>query len=337
MREAIRSGTFPVIALAAFAWNATAAPALPVAKGGGVFVLDDSDPTFKDKASYADNLSYIDASGKLVFRVTGLNMCQTVGSNRQVAFDAKREHVWIVETVGFTARKYDMSGKELVVVKNVKANSAAVDPETGNLWVLTSDGTIYGSKTIVFSPEGKELAVHDFSGFDIVYDAKSKAFWIASKTLLKVDPSGKKLIDQNLTAWCCSSLDVNPTTGQLWVAVRKHPQVAGSENELLSFDSDGKIKHTIKFDKRSPFHVTIDKKTGSVWGTDFGTAVRRYSPDGELEVERKVDALSAHADSATGDLWVVTKEETLRMAANGNITKRVKHAAQTLQAWATGP
>lgn len=331
-----------VVALLAIAISveldlATAAPALPVAKGGGVFVLDDCDPNFKDMPNYADNLSYIDSSGKLIFRVTGLNMCQTIGCNRQVVLDAAREHVWIVETVGYTVRKYDMAGKEVLKVKNIKANSAAVDPATGNLWVLTSNGTIYGDKTIVLSPDGKELASHDFSGFDIVFDPKSKAFWIASKTLLKVDTAGKKLVEQNLTAWCCASLDVNPTTGQVWVGVREHPDVAGSRNELLSFDSDGKLKHTIPFEKRSPFRVTVDKKTGAAWVADFGTAVRRYDADGKLELERKVDAIAAHSDSATGDLWVVTKEETIRMTATGEVKKRVKHAAQTLQAWAAGP
>lgn len=337
MSLAFQRGTLTLGLLAVALSQASAAPALPGGKGGGVFVLDNCDPDYSGKAQYADNLSFIDASGKLVFRVSGLNSCETVGCSRQVAYDADRKHVWVIETVGYTVRKFDMEGKELVKIKDVKANAACVDPATGNLWVLKTEGTIYGTSTVVYSPEGKELAKHDFSGLDIAHDAKSKAFWIASKTLLKVDASGKKLVDQNLTAWCCSSLDVDQTTGQVWVSVRQHPDVAGSANELLGFDTDGKLKHTIDFGKRSPFKVSVDKKTGSVWVVDFGTAVRRYSKEGKLELDRKVEAIAAHADSATGDLWVVTREETLRMTATGEITKRDKHVGPTTQAWATGP
>jgi DNA-binding beta-propeller fold protein YncE len=328
---------FVVIPACLWVSNAVAAPALPGAKGGGVFVLDNCDPDYKGKAAYVDNLSFIDASGKLVFRVSGLNSCETVGCNRQVAFDAKRGHVWVVETVGYKVRKFDLDGKELVAIKDIQANAAAVDPATGNLWVLGSNGTIYGDKTRVYSPEGKELAVHDFSGLDLVYDAKSKAFWIASKTLLKVDSTGKKLVEQKLTAWCCSSLDVNPTTGQVWVSVRSHPDVAGSRNELLAFDSDGKRLHTIDYGNRSPFNVSVDKKSGSVWVVDFGTGVRRYSSEGKLELDRKAEALAAHADSATGELWVVTRDETIRMDATGKIIRQIKHVGPTTQAWVAGP
>jgi DNA-binding beta-propeller fold protein YncE len=328
---------FVVIPAGLWVSNAVAAPALPDAKGGGVFVLDNCDPDFQGKNAYADNLTYIDASGDMVFRVSGLNSAETVGCNRQVAFDSKRGHVWVVETVGYAVRKYNLDGKELAAIKDIKANSAAVDPETGNLWVLTSQGTIYGSKTVVYNPAGKELATYDFSGFDLVYDPKSKAFWIASKTLLKVDMKGKQLLDLSLTAWCCSSLDVNPTTGQVWVAVRQHPDVAGSRNEVLAFNSDGKLQHTIEYKNRSPFKVSVDKKTGSAWVADYGTGVRRYSADGKLELDRKVPALAAHADSATGELWVVTKDETLRLDATGKIVKQVKHVGPTTQAWVAGP
>jgi DNA-binding beta-propeller fold protein YncE len=327
----------PLLFLLAGSANLVAAPALPGSKAGGVFVLDDCDPDFRGKAAYTDNFSYIDATGKVVFRVSGINGCQTVGCNRQVAFDRTRGHVWVLEAVGHRVLKFDLNGKQLVEVKGLQSSAATVDPATGNLWVLRSNGTIYGDKTAVLSPEGKELAVHDVSGFDIVYDSKAKAFWVASRTLLKVDLTGKRVLSKELTAWCCSALDVHSETGRVWVTCRDHPDVPGSKNELIGFDSDGAVKQRIDFGKRGPFHVRVDPRTGSVLVVDFRTAVRRYSPDGELKLDKKIEALAVHPDAATGDLWVVTPDETVRMTEAGVITKRVKHAAQTLQAWVAGP
>src|SRR5262249_41782840 len=157
--------------------SAQAAPALPGSKAGGVFVLDDCDPDYEGKATYADNLSYIDGSGKLVFRVSGLNTCQMIGSNRQIAYDAARGKVWVAECVAHQIRKYDLEGKELLVLKDIKPGAIALDPETGNLWAVRSTGQIDRGDLAVFSPAGKELAVHSVSGWDLAYDPKSKAFW----------------------------------------------------------------------------------------------------------------------------------------------------------------
>jgi DNA-binding beta-propeller fold protein YncE len=314
-----------------------AAPALPGSKAGGVFVLDDCDPDYQGKATYADNLSYIDGSGKLVFRVSGLNTCQMIGSNRQIAYDAARGHVWVAECVGHQIRKFDLDGKELLVVKDIKPGAIALDPETGNLWAMRSTGQIDGGDLVVLSPTGKELAIHNVSGWDLAYDPKGKAFWAAGKDLVKVSLQGKELLRKNVATWCASSLAVHPDTGRVWVGARNHREVAGSRNEVLAFDNDGQLKHTISFGDHDPFHLTVDKKSGSVWVTDMRKGVRRYDVDGKLEVDRKIEALAAHADPATGELWVVTSEETVRMSSTGEIVKRVKHAGKTSQAWVAGP
>src|SRR5215213_9028537 len=162
-----------------------AAPVKSAPKPGGVFVLDDCDPVYQGKAAYGDNLSYIDGAGKLVFRVTGLNTCQMIGSNRQIAYDGRRGHVWVAECVAAQIRKFDLEGEELLVRKDIKPSAIAVDPETGNLWVVRSNGRIDGGDVAVLDPRGKEVAAHDAGGFDIAYDGKGKAFWVAGKDLTK--------------------------------------------------------------------------------------------------------------------------------------------------------
>jgi len=52
--------------------------------------------------------------------------------------------------------------------KGMKPTSLAVDPKTGNVWVLTSEETIYGKSLIVLSSSGKKIHDWDHRGFVIV-------------------------------------------------------------------------------------------------------------------------------------------------------------------------
>jgi hypothetical protein len=318
------------------------ADAAPVPKekareGSGVLVLDDCDEDFKGKASYADNLTALDASGKVTFSASGFNNCESIGSNHMVAVDPKRGWIWALENVGRRVRKFDRKGKELLAIKDVEGHAVAVDPETGNLWVLTSKGTIYGDKTVVYGRGGKVLDTHDVGGWDIVYDPKGKSFWVAGQKLTKLSAkSGKVAFSKTITTWCASCLSVHPATGKVWVAVREHPQVAGSKNQLLGFDNDGALRHTVELDDLSPFHVSVSSKTGAVWVTIFNKSVRRYSSAGKLEAEHKVEALTAAADLTSDDVWVVTATEVRRMGPKGKVLKRAKHRGKTSQAWVVG-
>lgn len=331
-----RRGLVLLLSLAAVLWQAQAAP-LPKGKAlpaSGVLVLDNCDDRYQGKQTYDDALTYLDSAGKAAFRASGFNNCESIGSNHMLAVDAKRGWAWALENVGNRVRKFDRKGKELLAIRDVKASAIAVDPETGNLWVLTTKGTIYGEKTVVYGPDGKELARHDVSGWDIVYDPKGESFWIAGQKLIKVAAkSGKVALSKAITTWCASCLSVHPATGKVWVAVREHPQVAGSKNQLLGFDNDGALKHTVEMGGLSPFHVSVSPKTGAVWVTLFGKSVRRYSSAGKVEAEHKVEALTAAADLTSEDVWVATPTEVQRMGPKGKVLKRARHRGKTSQAW----
>lgn len=300
---------------------------------GGVFILDDSDPEYEGKDTYSDSLSLIDNSGKVVFRVSGLNGCQSIGSNRLIVNDANRGWVWVLEIVAHRIRKYDRSGTQLLALNDMDASAAAVDPETGNLWVLSSKG-IGDGQTVVFDSNGKRLATHQVNGWDIAYDKKDQAFWIAGPKLSKISvATGVVSLSKSITAWCSSSLAVDPITGTAWVAVRDHPDVAGSKNELLAFNNDGELAFSIPLADKDPFHVSVDPKTGNAWVTIMRQSVQRYSPDGKLRSEYKLKALTCEADPATGGVWVVTPHETLRLNMDGATEVRVEHKAKTSQAW----
>jgi sugar lactone lactonase YvrE len=311
-----------------------------------LLVLDDCDPEFRGKAVYEDNLSLVDSSGKLRFRVSGFNGCQAIGSNHTVAVDPARKAIWVLEYAGERVRKLDFDGKELLRLDKVEANALAVDPETGHLWVATTTGKIYGQGTVVFSSEGKQLAEHDAGGWDIAYDTRGKRFWLAGKHLYKVSAKqltpatpSTLLVRKDIAGWCSACLAINQKTGQVWVVSRQYIRGSG-RNELLGFDNAGRPNVTVPLDegepRKFPFHASVDSKTGSVWVTVLRHGVRRYTAEGKLDGEFKFPALATQADEATGGAWVVTGEEILRVGAKGEVLRRLKHKRSTSQVWVTG-
>src|SRR5262249_5925282 len=149
-----------------------------------------------------------------------------IGSSHMIAVDNQRGWIWALELVPHRISKFDADGKELLTITDIDASAIAVQPETGNLWVVVSQGTNPGGHTDVFDSQVNRLATYPVSGYDIVFDTKGNAFWIAGPNLAKVDAgTGKVLFSKQITTWCASSLDVYAQTGVVWVAVRRHTQV----------------------------------------------------------------------------------------------------------------
>jgi hypothetical protein len=317
---------------------ASLAPAAPAPKDSGkpagILVLDDCDEQFKGKAEYHDNLTLIDcATGKQTFRVSGFNNCQSIGSSRMVAADLGRKCVWVIENVAQRVRRFDLAGKETLTIPGVHGSAIAVDPETGNVWALAGKGQIGDSKIMVYDDKGNQVASYNVSGWDIVYDRKAKAFWVAEKKLTKISPKGAVMTSVDISTWCASSVDVDPKSGAAWVAVREHPQVAGSSNRLLKFDADGNQVVAIDLGQNNAFRVSVDPKDGSVWVAHFGKSVERFSADGKSQAEHAVNALAVQVDPAGGDAWVVTPADVQKMSRKGEVTRRIPHAGNTSQAW----
>jgi hypothetical protein len=300
----------------------------------GVLVLDDADRNFQGQPFYEDNLSCIGVEKEKTFRVSGLNNCQTIGSNHQLAFDADRGWIWIIESVAHRLTKFDRSGKQLLTVEGLKASALAVDPASGNVWVLTSNGDIHGEGLVTFDGAAKRLAEYPVSGFDIAYDGKSKSFWIASSNLLKVRVAdGKVLLDRPIAEWCASCIAIHQTSGKVWVGVRKHTDVAASKSELLAFNNDGTPAAVIPLPEKHPFHVAVDEESGSVWLTALRDSVMKFSSAGTLEAEHKIEALTAEVDRATRDLWVVTSQGVTRLTGTGKVIEHIEFPKPTGQAW----
>jgi len=304
------------------------------AKPTGILVLDNCDATYRGKPDYTDNLTLLDTTAKVRFRVSGFNNCESIGSTRMIATDVKRKCIWTIENVAHRVRRFDLTGKVTLTIPDVNGSAIAVDPATGNVWVLANKGSIGTGRTDVYSEKGTLIATHQISGWDIVYDPKAKAFWIAEKSLTKISAAdGKVGFSVPISTWCASSLDVDPRDGSAWVAVREHPMVVGSSNRLLKFDATGKEIAAVEFGANSPFRVSVDRKNGRVWVAHWRTAVERFSAKGKSEGRFPLAALAVQVDPAGGDVWVLTRSEVRRITSAGKLVKRVRHVGETSQGW----
>jgi RNA polymerase sigma factor (sigma-70 family) len=300
----------------------------------GILVLDNCDDQYQGKEEYNDNLTLLDPTGKQSFRVSGFNNGESIGSSRMVAADPARKCIWVTENVAHRIRRFDLAGKETLTIPGVHASAIAIDPQTGNVWALAGEGQIGTGRTVVYDDKGKEVASYDISGWDIAYDRKARAFWIAERKLTKITAAkGEVICSADVSTWCASSVDVDARTGAAWVAVREHPDVAGSSNRLLEFDADGKELLAIDLGQKRPFRVSVDPKNGSVWVAHFMKSVERFSADGKSQAEHAVEALAVQVDPAGGDAWVVTPTEVRRITSKGYIINRINHASNTSQAW----
>jgi DNA-binding beta-propeller fold protein YncE len=295
-----------------------------------VIVLDNCDPEYKDKATYEDNLTFLHASGKLRARVSGLNVCEEIGSPNRVAIDVTRKRVWVAETVGQRLLQYDLDGKQILEVADVPAYGLAVDPATGNTWAATRGG---GSHVAVYDPMGKRIAKHKVDAYDVAYDPKSKAMWATSRQLVKLSLKGDVLAEKTVADWYAVSVAVNGSTGDVWTVTRRHSAQLG-ENALLGFDNDGKARHTVKLaDDAIPFRVAVNPRDGSVWVVNIRKSLLHYDSKGKRIAEHKLDALTVATRPGSDNVWVVTEKEILDVDSKGKVIGRTALRAKTTQAW----
>ena len=138
----------PLLAICALSL-AVAAPALKESeKPTGILVLDNCDDQYQGKEEYKDNLTLLDLTGKQMFRVSGFNNCESIGSSQMVAADPARKCIWVIENVAHRIRRFDLAGKETLTIPGVNGSAISVDPETGNVWALAGEAIGKG-RTVV--------------------------------------------------------------------------------------------------------------------------------------------------------------------------------------------
>jgi hypothetical protein len=277
----------------------------------------------------------IAADGKEIYARKGLNNCETVGANHGVILDLDRERVFFRELVSRRVSALDFAGKTVFQVEHMDTGAMASDPKTGNLWCLTG-ATINEGEVVVLDPGGRRVATYRVKGFDIAYDVKGDGFWIVGPAITKVNRKGEIVLEGVKAAWCFVSVAPNARDGTAWIAEREHPEAVGSANRLLLLDSNGQRLRTVELGDQTPFAVACDPETGAAWVVIIRRAVLRVPVDKQDPLWLlDIPATCVTVGSATGQIWVGTEEEVLRLDKNGKRVARYALKCKSSQSWIT--
>jgi hypothetical protein len=204
----------------------------PVAESSSVkpaaIVLDNTDPTFEADKPHHNRLTALDASGKKLWSLNGLNNAQTVGGVHGVAFDRRRERVYIRENGANRLTALNLAGKKLWQIGGVDASAIAVDEQTGHLWATGGESRLDQGETIVFDQNGNQVAAHPYVGIDIVYSRHDAAIWLAGYEIIKLSREGKVLFRKRVDGRCCSSVSAKHNR-RLRLARRARPSRRGAQ------------------------------------------------------------------------------------------------------------
>ena len=288
-----------------------------------VLVLADSDPVYDGKRSYDDRLYMLDSQGKIEAVLSGFNTCDSVGGSHRLAIDEKRKTLWVTENVGTHLWQFDLrTGKLIHKLPDLKANGIAVDPDTGNVWVLISEGTLGSGHIKVISPAGQILAQHAISGIDIVYSKYDRSFWVVEENVYHLDTSGKTLGEiTGQIPWTASSVSVDETTGHAWIVIRDHSEVPNSRPELWAVDKHMAIRHKIDLGDMHPGCVSVDSQRETVWVGCYSVALRFNTRGEKLKTARWVRGRTLVAGLPQDSIFVGGLHRLVRATKNNPRTE----------------
>jgi len=286
-----------------------------------VAVLHNSDPQYNGKQAYEDTLTLYNSNAKQIWQFKGLNVSQSVGAKHTVVYNPFDKSLWCSESVGDRLVKFGQDGSVLWEKPDVKPQALAVDPKTANIWVLTSEGTIYGKSLVVFNPSGRKIHQWDIGAFDIVYSQHDDCFWLVGKKIWKLDRNGSVLYQSPYEfAWLAASVDINQKDGSVWIIERKHPQVAASLDRVLILDPDGKSRSQISINRGYPTCVVVDGQRHHAWvATTEG--LLKLSLDGKIITNIPLAACSICLEPDTGCVWVASRDGLYRLDPQGKLVR----------------
>ncbi len=324
-------------------WFATGRPSLSEA-----LVLEDSDPDFRTPP-FEDVVTLLGPNHQAVRKLSNLSIAETVGGCRSLSVAKDARFFTVCENVGDRLTAYQLNSGERLWSLNGGFHSAAVSPN-GTIYALTSQGTIYGDKTLLIDRGGRVVREASVGGFDLAVDAERNAVWLTAKTIKKCDLELNVLLELNPIHWCGVSIDLNPD-GSVWVAERQHPDVAQSTNRIFKVSSGGQMVQSIGL-PFSPLCVRVNRSDGSVWVTGsiwnkslsqrllesiekrvrlpmgkwmreyltrrgVQSKTRQYDHNGALRREISQGGLSIDVDQTDGSLWIGGAERVYHYSSQG--------------------
>ncbi|NQV32400.1 MAG: hypothetical protein HQ515_06880 [Phycisphaeraceae bacterium] len=256
--------------------------------GFHLLVLDDGDPDYKGKETYDDRLYMLDHNGQVESVITGFNRFGMSGTHA-MAVDDHRKTLWVTENAGSRLWHFNLAtGKLIQKIPDTRSNAVAIDPSTGNAWVIVLGGRIGEQHIKVVSPAGQIVAKHDIPGRDIAYSHYDKRFWIVGKDVYQINTQGSvtgRIIDQIAGRGLSVSIDQN--NGNAWIVIDDIPNATANGPQLWIVDSDGKtIKQTIELGELIPWCVSVDSNNDNVWVGCAGVTLRFNTQGKKLKSAR---------------------------------------------------
>jgi len=226
-----------------------------------ILVLDDCDPDFRN-SPFDDRVVSFSPRGQTTPKLTGLNICETVGGARMLATSPDGEFFLVCENVSHHLIACRTQTGARLWTLDGQFSAATVAPD-GTTYALISTGTIYGSRTVIIDRQGQITKDAKVGGTDIAIDSERNVLWLVGATIKKCDLDLNVLRELPPLPWCAVSVDVNPD-GSVWAAERQHPNIAQSSNRLLRISASGMwIEKAVALDF-SPLCLRVDRSDGSL-------------------------------------------------------------------------
>jgi hypothetical protein len=194
-------------------------------------------------------------------------------------------------------------------------------------------GGLNAGETIVFDGSGNEVVAYPCRAIDIAYDPRTDAFWLVGYQIIKLTRSGDVVFKEAVDGWCCASASVNPKDGSIWIAERRHPDIARSKNRLWLRNADGSVRHKIDLSDIHICDVGCVPATGEALFSVWDGGLHRASPDGKVSVLGTIKARSISVSPSSGHIWMTTEDAVIRIDEKGNVETKAPFAAQCSQSW----
>lgn len=297
-----------------------------------VVVADDTDPKYDNDEPRHDKLQALDSAGQVLWSVSGLNNAGSVGGTHGVVIDRKRAAIYVRESVSHRLSKFDLAGRKQWHLEGVESGCLGVDPTTGNVWCSVG-ATLNAGETVVFDPDGNEIASHPFRAIDMAYDPFTDSFWLVGYEVIKLSRSGEILFRERVRGWCCASVSVNSTNGQVWIAERDHPDIARSENRVWLRDSSGAVLKKTDLGKDDIYVIEYDPSTESALFSGYQRPLRRITAAGEISEVAEYSARGISAGVSQDSIWVSTRDAVLRINSDGAVQSTTKFSGESTTSW----
>lgn len=191
-----------------------------------ILVLDNCDSDYK-VPPFTDSVLFLNSEGKVINQISGLNICQNIGSNRAISASQDGKFFVVCENVADKISAYNTSTGNLLWSIQGKYTSAVV--AQGIVYALTSDDTIYGNGIQAVDRGGEIIKQStQINGYDIVIDPNGIFLWVVGDDIKKCDMNLRVIKVIKAIKWCAVSVDIN-IDGSIWVAEREHCDVPGSQ------------------------------------------------------------------------------------------------------------